>query len=76
MAWPVLCESVQIKKLLDTPYIKSMYHITKIEMGKNDSQIIKVEGLDENNKKIKAAFKVTASGPMGTGCPDYSFLKK
>lgn len=76
MAWPILCETVQIKQLLETPYIQSMFHITKIEMGKSNSQVIKVEGLDENNKKIKATFKVSATGPMGSGCPDYSFSKK
>lgn len=76
MAWPIYCETEQIKKLLETPYIQSMFHITKIEMGKADSQIIKVEGRDEKNKKITATFKVASSGPVGTGCPEYSFLKK
>ena len=76
MAWPIYCETEQIKKLLDTTYIKSLYHITKIDMAKVNSQLITVEGRDANNKKIKAVFKVSASGPMGTGCPEYSFTKK
>lgn len=76
MAWPVYCEAEQIKKLLDTSHIKSMFHISKIEMGKRESNIIKVEGLDEKGKKIKATFKVASSGPMGTGCPDYTFSRK
>lgn len=76
MAWPILCETVQIKQLLETSHIQSMFHITKIEMGKPDSQLIKVEGVDSNNKKIKATFKVSVSGEMGTGCPNYSFSKK
>ena len=76
MAWPIYCETEQIKKLLETPFIQSMFRITKIEMGKANSQIIKVEGLDESGKKIEATFAVMATGPAGTGCPEYSFLMK
>lgn len=76
MAWPVLCEVKQIKTLLEAPYIQSMFHITKIEIGSASSQLIKVEGRDQNNKKIKATFKLEPIGPMGTGCPDYTVTKK
>ena len=75
MAWPVYCEVEQIKKLLDTPQIQAMFHISKIEIEKVNSNLIKVEGLDENSKKISAVFKVSASGAAGTGCPSYSFAK-
>lgn len=51
MAWPIYCETEQIRKLLETPHIQSMFHITKIKMGKTNSQMIKVEGRDEKNKK-------------------------
>ncbi len=76
MAWPIYCEVEQIKKLLEVPYIQSKFHISKIELGKLNSQFIKVEGTNENGKKIKATFKVISNGPMGTGCPEYTFTKK
>lgn len=75
MAWPIYCEVEQIKKLLETPQIQAMFHLTKVEFAKLNSNLIKVEGLDENNKKIHATYKVTSAGPAGTGCPTYSFAK-
>jgi len=76
MAWPILCETEMIKKLLDAPAIHAMFHISKIEMGKLKSGLIVVEGANEKGKKIKTTFKVSSTGSMSTGCPDYSFTQK
>lgn len=76
MAWPILCETEQIKRLLETPYVQGLFHITKIDMSKADASVIKIQGKSQEGKTINATFKVIASGEPGTGCPTYTFEKK